>query len=306
MSAATDANAGASTGASTGKLLQTLLSQRAASIMADWHERLLRVGGNYLRGLTPAHEQQAEMAALLGGLGEALGAADERFDGDPRHPLALALHQASQLRAARGFTPEESLLFLQSCKQALMAALQAETGFGGDASMATAHAATLRIEHVLDRCVLLLMSSFMAARDEAARRQGEALREVSTPVITLWDSMLLLPLVGVVDSVRAQQIAERLLEAIGQSEAEVTLIDVTGVPVMDTGVARHILKTVAAAEMLGTRVILTGISPTTAQTMVKLGIDLSGVPTRGSLKSGVALAMAMTGRRVVAANGTAR
>jgi rsbT co-antagonist protein RsbR len=111
--------------------------------------------------------------------------------------------------------------------------------------------------------------------------------------------MLLLPLVGIVDSVRAQQIAERLLTAISQTEAEVTLIDVTGVPVMDTSVARHILKTVEAAEMLGTRVVLTGISPATAQTMVKLGIDMSGVPTRGSLKSGLALALTMTRRRVV-------
>jgi rsbT co-antagonist protein RsbR len=107
----------------------------------------------------------------------------------------------------------------------------------------------------------------------------------------------------VVDSVRAQQISERLLEAIGASEAEVTLIDVTGVPVMDTSVARHILKTVSAAEMLGTRVILTGISPSTAQTMVKLGIDMSGVPTRGSLKSGLALALTMTRRAIVSTAG---
>ena len=102
---------------------------------------------------------------------------------------------------------------------------------------------------------------------------------------------------GVVDSVRAVQVAERLLEAIGQTEAEVTIIDVTGVPVMDTSVARHILKTVTAAEMLGTRVILTGISPSTAQTMVKLGIDMSSVPTRGSLRAGVALALSITGRQ---------
>jgi len=104
--------------------------------------------------------------------------------------------------------------------------------------------------------------------------------------------------VGIVDSVRAVQVAERLLEAIGRTEAEVTLIDVTGVPVMDTSVARHLLRTVAAAEMLGTRVILTGISPTTAQTMVKLGIDMSSVPTRGTLKGGMALALSLTNRQI--------
>jgi rsbT co-antagonist protein RsbR len=271
------------------------LDNRSAEIATDWRARLLALGGNHTRGLTPEAELQAEMAALLGGLRKVLGATDDRFGSDPEHPLAKSLHRASQLRAARGFTPEESLQFLQTCKEALLAALQ-----GGPQ---TDPADSLRLDRLMDRCVLLLMTSFIAARDDIARRQSEALREVSTPVITLWDSMLLLPLVGVVDSVRAQQISEGLLTAIGQSEAEVTLIDVTGVPVMDTGVARHILKTVAAAEMLGTRVILTGISPTTAQTMVKLGIDLSGVPTRGSLKSGVALAMAMTRRRVVAVDG---
>jgi rsbT co-antagonist protein RsbR len=276
--------------------LQQLLATQAAAICAEWRARLQAVGGNHARGLTPEIELQAEMAALLTGLGSALGESDERFASDPTHPLAQAVASAGQLRAARGFTPEESLLYLQSCKEALIATLHADKHVPAQATQAT----TLRIERLLDRCVLLLVSSLIATRDEASRRDSESLREVSTPVITLWDSMLLLPLVGVVDSVRAQQISERLLEAIAQSEAEVTLIDVTGVPVMDTGVARHILKTVAAAEMLGTRVILTGIGPTTAQTIVKLGIDLSGVPTRGSLKSGVALAMAMTRRRVVA------
>jgi len=130
------------------------------------------------------------------------------------------------------------------------------------------------------------------------RSQAQSLLDMATPVITLWDSILLLPLVGIVDSVRAVQIAERLLETIGRTEAEITLIDVTGVPVMDTSVARHLLRTVAAARMLGTQVILTGISPTTAQTMVKLGVDLSSVPTRGSLKAGVALALSLTGRQV--------
>ena len=145
----------------------------------------------------------------------------------------------------------------------------------------------------------ILVASFDAAREDVITRQSASLREVATPVITLWDSILLLPLIGVVDSVRAQQIAERLLESISEHEAAVTLIDVTGVPVMDTSVARHLLKTVAAAEMLGTQVILTGISPSTAQTIVKLGIDMSAVPTRASLKSGMALALTMTRRAIV-------
>ncbi|MDP4300443.1 STAS domain-containing protein [Leptothrix discophora] len=273
--------------------LAEMLRSRAADISRNWRERLRQTGGNHLHGLTPETELDAEMAGLLGGLDAALDNPDDRFGTDTGHPLAIALRMASQVRAARGFTPEESLLFVQTCKEALI-----DTLHGHAPLRESLLPATLRIERLMDRCVLVLASAFMAAREDVIQRQTESLREVSTPVITLWDSILLLPLVGVVDSVRAQQISERLLEAIGRSEAEVTLIDVTGVPVMDTSVARHILKTVAAAEMLGTRVILTGISPSTAQTMVKLAIDLSSVPTRGSLKAGMALALTMTGRRI--------
>lgn len=280
------------------KLLVSLLRTQASDICESWRKRLQDEGGNYLRGLTPATEQSAEMSTLLSGLAETLASGDERFDADSAHALATALRMASQVRAARGFTPQESLMFVLACKASLIDALHRHAPLDK-----LRLEATLRIEGLTDRCVLLLAGSFVEAREAVIRRQTESLREVSTPVITLWDSILLMPLVGVVDSVRAQQISERLLEAIGQSEAEVTLIDVTGVPVMDTSVARHILKTVAAAEMLGTRVILTGISPSTAQTMVKLGIDMSGVPTRGSLKAGMALALTLTGRCIADAKG---
>jgi len=284
---------------STDAALVTMLRERAAAIQTDWRKRLKAAGGNYLKGLTPETELNAEMQALLAGLTLALESGGEGFDTDPAHPLAVALRGASQVRAARGFTPEESLLFVLSCKAAMIDALHGHAALDDERL-----AATLRVEQLMDRCVLILAASFVSAREDVIRRQGESLREVSTPVITLWDSILLMPLVGVVDSVRAQHISERLLEAIGESEAEVTLIDVTGVPVMDTSVARHILKTVAAAEMLGTRVVLTGISPSTAQTMVKLGIDMSGVPTRGSLKAGVALALSLTRRRIVDSAGS--
>jgi rsbT co-antagonist protein RsbR len=271
--------------------LRHLFQDHRPAILSDWRRRLQAVGGSYAQGLTPEAELGNEMAALLNGLADVTAAPEPTVAIPHDHPLAQALRAASQVRATRGFTPEESLLFVQTCKEALITALH---GLPDDG-----HEALLRIERLMDRCVLILASSFVAAREDVIRRQTESLRDVSTPVITLWDSMLLLPLVGIVDSVRAQQIAERLLTAISQTEAEVTLIDVTGVPVMDTSVARHILKTVEAAEMLGTRVVLTGISPATAQTMVKLGIDMSGVPTRGSLKSGLALALTMTRRRVV-------
>jgi rsbT co-antagonist protein RsbR len=273
--------------------LAALLREQADALCADWRQRLLAAGGNHLRGLIPETEQTAEMRGLLDGMQLALAQDDDAFERDPSHPLAATLRTASHNRAARGFTPEDSLRFLQACKHALADAVAAAPKLQHCQARAWG-----RIDRLLDRCLLIMTGAFVSAREDVIRRQSESLREVSTPVIMLWDSILLLPLIGVVDSVRAQQISERLLEAIGTTESEVTLIDVTGVPVMDTSVARHILKTVAAAEMLGTRVILTGISPSTAQTMVKLGIDMSAVPTRGSLKAGMALALAMTGRQI--------
>lgn len=274
-------------------VLHQLIADHQEALLGDWRARL----GDGAQ--IEAAELRVEMTELLAALQAALGCT-EAADAEPAlQALDAALRDASQRRAARGHTPEASVQYVQAAKDALLALILAH----GPAEATLRASATLTVQALFDRCVLKLVSQFMATRESIIRSQAQSLLDMSTPVITLWESILLLPLVGIVDSVRAVQVAERLLEAIGRTEAEVTIIDVTGVPVMDTSVARHLLRTVAAAEMLGTRVVLTGISPTTAQTMVKLGVDLSSVPTRGSLKAGVALALAMTRRRVVDAAG---
>jgi len=266
-------------------------------IIADWRSRLTAAGGNYVRGLIPEPELQREMQSLLDGIRGLM--MEGVSDLTATHALVADIRKASGVRAARGFTPEESILFLHAGKEAMIEA--------GSAVLASDPAvrleAVLVTSRLMDQCVRILVSTFVSAREDIIDRQSASLRELSTPVIALWDSILLLPLVGIVDSARARQIAETLLEEIGRSEAAVTLIDVTGVPVMDTSVARHILKTVAAAQMLGTQVILTGIRPETAQTMVKLGVDLSSVPTRGTLRSGVALALKLVRRQVIEVKG---
>lgn len=266
--------------------VQALLAQHQDALLHDWRQRLAVHGG-----AGEPDDLKRETHDLVQALRQAAQAADEA---GAAAAMDSVLRNTSQVRAARGLAPDGSVLLVHAGKDALLALLQRH----GPADAAQREVAAAWLQALLDRCVRTMVSQFVAAREDVIRSQAQSLLDMSTPVITLWDSILLLPLVGIVDSVRAVQVAERLLEAIGQTEAEVTLIDVTGVPVMDTSVARHLLRTVAAAEMLGTRVILTGISPTTAQTMVKLGVDLSAVPTRGSLKAGVALALTMTGRRV--------
>lgn len=270
--------------------LPRLIADHQEALLDDWRSRLSAEQGG------PASELRSEMLDLLEAQRQTLLHPHGDTAEAARSNLDTVLSNSSQLRAARGQSPEASVQFVQAGKDALLALLAAHAP--GD--LAEREQAQQALSALTDRCVLLLVSQFVATREAVIRNQAQSLLDMSTPVITLWDSILLLPLVGIVDSVRAVQIAERLLETIGRTEAEITLIDVTGVPIMDTSVARHLLRTVAAAEMLGSRVILTGISPTTAQTMVKLGIDMSSVPTRGSLRAGVALALSMTGRQVSA------
>lgn len=275
--------------------LKRLLGDHKEALMADWRRRLLQAASNATHG--EIEDLQLEMPDLCAALRVALCAievGDDEATQAAVSSLDSVLRNASQVRAARGLSPESSVLLMHGARDAMLAMLETH----GPSEREPRQHLTQIVMKLLDRCVLTLVSQFVSTRESIIRSQAQSLLDMSTPVITLWDSILLLPLVGIVDSVRSVQVAERLLDAIGSTEAQVTLIDVTGVPVMDTSVARHLLRTVAAAEMLGTRVVLTGISPTTAQTMVKLGIDMSSVPTRGSLKAGVALALTMTGRQV--------
>ena len=161
------------------------------------------------------------------------------------------------------------------------------------------------LSEVLDQLTLLTFEAYSSARERVIIQQSQSLLELSTPVILLWINVLLLPLVGVIDTARARQFTERMLEAITKHEATVTIIDVTGVPVFDTAVARHIMKAVDAAQLLGARVVMTGISPDGAQTLTKLGISFANVISRVSLRAGVAEALKMVGRKIETINGAA-
>lgn len=136
-------------------------------------------------------------------------------------------------------------------------------------------------------------------QEELLAQQARAIQELSTPVIQIWEGIVVLPLIGTIDTARAKGILDNLLEAIVETKAEVAIMDITGVSVVDTAVAGHLLETVDAARLLGTETILTGVSPSNAQTMVRLGVDVSRVVTKGSLLAGLRHAFEMTGKRVV-------
>ncbi|MBN9517497.1 STAS domain-containing protein [bacterium] len=146
----------------------------------------------------------------------------------------------------------------------------------------------------------LAVTTYIAAGEEIITRQSQEIVEISTPVIQVWNGVVVAPLIGSLDSQRTQQFMERLLERIVETNSPVALVDITGVPTIDTQTAQHLVETITAVRLLGAQVVLTGVRPAIAQTLVHLGIDLSGISTRSSLAAGLRVAFDLLDLRVVA------
>ena len=170
--------------------------------------------------------------------------------------------------------------------------------FARDVPIEESKADLAAIDKVMQFDASLAIDAYVAGHLDAHQRQQAAIRELSTPVIRVFDRVLLLPLVGTIDSHRAQQVMESVLERIGEEQAKVLLLDIAGVVVVDTQVADYLLKTTAAVRLLGAQTIITGISPQVARTIVELGVDLSGLHTRNKLSDGLELALATLGRQI--------
>jgi rsbT co-antagonist protein RsbR len=200
------------------------------------------------------------------------------------------LTDLSRSRAGRGFTPTETATFVFSLKEPLFEALRGETG-DGDTLVATLWSAT----RLIDGLGLFTADAFLRSREEVIRRQQDELIELSTPVVKLWQGVVAVPLIGTLDSARTQVVMENLLERIVETDSAIAIIDITGVPTVDTLVAQHLLKTVTAARLMGADCIISGIRPQIAQTIVHLGLDLSEVVTKSSLADAVVIALDRTG-----------
>jgi rsbT co-antagonist protein RsbR len=278
--------------------IDVLLRERRGALLEAWLAAQLAVPG--LRtDLISAAELRVESDRFLTALGQAVAAdsADANISGPQWSSVREFLTELSRTRATRGFTPTETATFVFSLKQALFDALRARDGDG--------HADALwSATQLIDALGLFTAEAFLRSREHVIQRQQEELLELSTPVVKLWEGVVAVPLIGTLDSARTQVVMENLLERILETDSAIAIIDITGVPTVDTLVAQHLLKTVAAARLMGADCIISGIRPQIAQTIVHLGLDLNEVVTKSSLAGAVVVALERTGfqitRRVTA------
>lgn len=250
-------------------LIRTLTDDGPA-ILDGWIGTL-RASGSTQGGRIREAELQTQARAVFDHFRVAISAGGLDAEGEGFAPLRETLGDISRSRAIQGFTPTDTANFVLSLKDPVFDALQRSCG-----SDAPGVAAGIRAGgKVLDRLGLHTMEVFMASREEVIGRQGQEIAELSTPVVRLWKGILALPLIGTLDSARTGVVMETLLQAIVDEEADIAIIDITGVPTVDTLVAQHLLKTVAAARLMGADCIVSGIRPQIAQTMVHLGVELN-------------------------------
>jgi len=205
------------------------------------------------------------------------------------------LQDIAASRARQGFSSVEVATFVLSLKQPMFASIREELSANQDKLLDTIWAAT----EVLDRLALVTTEAFQATREELISRQQQELLELSTPVVKLWDGILALPIIGTLDSARTQVVMENLLQTVVATNSKYAIIDITGVPTVDTLVAQHLLKTITAARLMGAECIISGVRPQIAQTIVHLGINLEDVVTKANLSDAFALALTKSGRAVV-------
>ena len=215
---------------------------------------------------------------------------DAAYDGVRRF-----LSEISASRAQLGFSPSETATFVFSFKQPLFSQIRSSLKNDPQAQIDEVWAATV----LLDKFGLYTTEAYQKSREEVIRRQQTEMLELSTPVVKLWDGILALPIIGTLDSARTQSIMESLLERIVASGSEIAIIDITGVPTVDTLTAQHLLKTITAARLMGAECIISGIRPQIAQTIVHLGVELGDVITKANLADAFRVALQRTGQQIV-------
>jgi rsbT co-antagonist protein RsbR len=266
--------------------LSRLMMEAETAILMEWTS-------SYAEGDPRISRQEAQSQGkdLLHALGKALAAGSSDMRGPEFAEVRDLLSAYSRSRAQQGFSPSETATFVFSLKQPLFERIRATS----DAASTSDHLWTMSL--LFDQLGLFTIEAYQKTRDELITRQREEIEELSTPVVELWEGIVALPLIGTLDSGRTQVVMQNLLETIVATGAEIAILDITGVPTVDTLVAQHLLKTVSAARLMGADCIISGIRPQIAQTIVQLGVELN-VVSKATLADALRLALKRTGRTV--------
>jgi len=277
--------------------LRDIVAKNEREILSEWIENQL--GGSTARpDLMKSDELKEQSRRFLEFFRKGLQDGDSDVNTAAWDGVRELLGEISQSRARQGFSPAETAMFVFSLKEPVFQRLRKELARDPEALADE----ILKTTTLLDRLGLHTTELYQKGREELIARQQQDMLELSTPVVQLWEGVLALPLIGALDSARTQVVMESLLQTIVDTGAGLAIIDITGVPTVDTLVAQHLLKTVAAARLMGAECIISGIRPQIAQTIVHLGVDLSSVITKATLADAFSIALERLGLTVTRAS----
>lgn len=274
-------------------LLPEILRENETALLAEWMK--LQLKGDGLAGRLSEEELRDKSTTFLRGFADAAGRGSlQDIDTPEWSNVRDVLRDVSKNGARQGLSPAQTATFVFSLKQPLFDRISKKTTDRDDLA-----AQLWIVSALIDQLGLRTTEMHQKGREDVISRQQRDILELSTPVVKLWDGIVALPLIGALDSERTQVVMESLLEQIVANSAAIAIIDITGVPTVDTLVAQHLLKAVAAARLMGAECIISGIRPQIAQTMVHLGVELEEVVTKASLADAFAVALKRTNRKVV-------
>jgi len=274
-------------------VLHDLVAKNEADILQRWVERQL-AGASYRSDRVSKVELSDQCRRFLSLFRQSISSGSADIHSPAWTNTRQMLEDLSVSRAQQGFSPSETATFIFSLKETLFEGLQDQLPRDPKAPSVL----IFEINQLLDKLGLFTTEVYQRGREQVIIRQQQELMELSTPVVTLWEGVLALPVIGTLDSARTQVVMENLLQRIVETGASIAIIDITGVPTVDTLTAQHLLKTVAAARLMGADCIISGIRPQIAQTIVHLGVDLGSVITKATLADAFTVAMKRLGLTV--------
>ncbi|MVM41073.1 STAS domain-containing protein [Spirosoma sp. HMF3257] len=266
-----------------------LLKKNKAQLLDSWLQKQL--SSESLRDdLMTNDELRAQSEELVNALAEIITEENiSQVDSTDYDEVFEILSTISMSRARQGFTPRETGLYIYGLKEAILDLLQQQ--IPNDSMQLFTE--SRKLNQLLDNFAVITFETFIKGREEVILRQNDEISDISTPVIQIWDGILALPIIGTLDSSRTQVVMENLLQKIVDTGSSIAILDISGVPAVDSLVAQHLIKTVSATRLMGADCIISGIRPEIAQTVVHLGIDLSNIITKASLASALKHAFGM-------------